>query len=103
MHAPTLYRAEGLDPLVAIADDGPLMATLGEVMLGWNIVPAGDAGQGGEAAVRIEQGAKGWTCSGVTFDEPVTYADPVATACSLIAALYKAHTLTDREGLFLHA
>ena len=59
MHASTLYRAEGLDPLVAISDDGPLMATLGEVMLGWNIVPAGEASQGGEAAIRIEQGARG--------------------------------------------
>ncbi len=103
MHTSALYRAEGLEPLVAIADDGRLMATLGEVMLGWNIAPAGDAGQGGEAAIRIEQGAGGWTCSGTTFDKPVTYADPVATACSLIAALYKAHTLTDLEGLFLHA
>ena len=103
MHGSTLYRAEGLDPLVAISDDGPLMATLGEVMLGWNIVPARDPQPGAEVAVRIEQGAKGWTCSGTTFDKPVTYADPVATACSLIAALYKAPTLTDREGLFLHA
>lgn len=103
MHASTLYRAEGLDPLVAISDDGPLLATLGEVMLGWNIVPAGEASQGGEAVIRIEQGAKGWTCSGATYDKPVTYADPVATACSLIAHLYKAHTLIDREGLLLHA
>ncbi|MHA1528700.1 MAG: PqqD family peptide modification chaperone [Alphaproteobacteria bacterium] len=103
MHASSLYRAEGLDPLVAIADDGRLMATLGEVMLGWNIVPAGDDLPAGEAAIRIEQGARGWTCSGETYDKPVTYADPVATACSLIAGLYKAHTLTDREGLFLHA
>jgi len=103
MHASTLYRAEGLDPLVAISDDGRLMATLGEVMLGWTIVPAKNAAHGAEAAIRIEQGARGWTCSGATFDKPVTYADPVATACSLIAHLYKAHTLTDREGLFLHA
>ncbi len=103
MQAPALYRAEGLDPLVAISDDGRLMATLGEVMLGWNIAPAGDTGEDAEVAVRIEQGAKGWTCSGETFDQPVTYADPVATACSLIAALYKAHTMIDREGLFLHA
>jgi hypothetical protein len=72
-------------------------------MLGWNIVPAGDDPPAGEAAIRIEQGARGWTCSGETYDKPVTYADPVATACSLIAGLYKAHTLTDREGLFLHA
>ncbi len=103
MHASTLYRAEGLEPLVAISDDGRLMATLGEVMLGWTIVPAENAEPGAAAAIRIERGAKGWTCSGVTFDRPVTYADPVATACSLIAHLYKAHTLTDREGLFLHA
>ncbi len=79
------------------------MATLGEVMLGWTIVPATNMEPGAIAAIRIEQGDKGWTCSGETFDKPVTYADPVATACSLIAALYKAHTLTDREGLFLHA
>lgn len=103
MHASTLYRAEGLEPLVAISDDGRLMATLGEVMLGWTIVPAENAEPGAAAAIRIERGAKGWTCSGVTFDRPVTYADPVATACSLIAHLYKAHTLIDREGLFLHA
>ncbi len=103
MHASNLYRAEGLDPLVAISDDGRLMATLGEVMLGWTIVPAKNAEHGAEAVIRIEQGAKGWTCSGATFDKPVTYRDPVATACSLIAALYKAHTLIDREGLFLHA
>jgi len=103
MHASNLYRAEGLDPLVAISDDGRLMATLGEVMLGWTIVPAKNAEHGAEGVIRIEQGAKGWTCSGATFDKPVTYRDPVATACSLIAALYKAHTLIDREGLFLHA
>ena len=103
MHRSTLYHAEGLEPLVAITDDGRLMTTLGKVMLGWNIAPAGEAEQGREAAIRIEQGAKGWTCSGATFDKPVTYADPVATACSLIAALYKAHTLVDHEGLFLHA
>jgi hypothetical protein len=103
MHASTLYRAEGLDPLVAIADDGRLLATLGEVMLGWNIAPVGDAERGGEAAIWIEQGAKGWTCSGETYDTPVTYRDPVATACSLIAAVYKVHTLTDLEGLYLHA
>jgi hypothetical protein len=103
MHASTLYRAEGLEPLVAISDDGRLMATLGEVMLGWTIVPAENAEHGAEVAIRIEQGAKGWTCSGETYDKPVTYADPVATACSLIAHLYKAHTLIDREGLFLHA
>ncbi len=103
MHASTLYRAEGLDPLVAIADDGLLMATLGEVMLGWTILPARNVEPSAEAAIRIEQGARGWTCSGATYDKPVTYADPVATACSLIAHLYKAHTLLDREGLFLHA
>ena len=107
MQAPALYRAEGLDPLVAISDDGRLMATLGEVMLGWNIVPVRDAsqgaGQGAGLAIRVEQGATGWTCSGETYDKPVTYRDPVATACSLIAGLYKAHTLMDREGLFLHA
>ena len=107
MREPTLYRAEGLDPLVAITDDGRLMATLDEVMLGWNIVPvampAANAGQDPGPVIWIEQGASGWTCSGVNFDDPVTYLDPVATACSLIAALYKAHTFADLEGLFLHA
>jgi hypothetical protein len=103
MNAPTLYRAEGLEPLVAISDDGRLLATLGEVMLGWDIMPVEDAECSGEAAIRVEQGAKGWTCSGETYAKPVTYPDPVATACSLIAALYKAHTFADLEGLFLHA
>jgi hypothetical protein len=107
MPEPTLYRAEGLDPLVAISDDGRLMATLDEVMLGWNIVPVTlpgqNAGQGAGPVIWIEQGAGGWTCSGENFVDPVTYPDPVATACSLIAALYKAHTLAGHEGLFLHA
>lgn len=102
-----LYRAEGLDPLVAIHDDGQLMTTLGEVMLGWKFQLVGEAGQGislgAEPAIRIELGSEGWTCSGETYDRPVTHRDPVATACSLIAGLYKAHTLADREGLFLHA
>jgi hypothetical protein len=104
MNQPTLYRAEGLDPLVAIVDDGALMATLGEVMLGWKFLPAGHAaGDGAKPAITVEQGAEGWTCSGETFDKPITHRDPVATACGLIAGLYKAHTLADREGLFLHA
>jgi hypothetical protein len=103
MQAPILYRAEGLDPLVAISDDGPLLATLGEVMLGWDIVPAGVAGEGAEPSIEIMRTAEGWACSGENYDEPITYLDPVATACSLIAALYKAHTLADQEGLFLHA
>ena len=46
MQAPALYRAEGLDPLVAISDDGRLLATLGEVVLDWTIVPVRDASQG---------------------------------------------------------
>lgn len=107
----TLYRAEGLEPIVSISDGGPLLETLGDVMLGWNIVPATfpqvDPGSDNqtvpEAVIRIEQGADGWTCTGETFDEPITYADPVATACALIAAIYKAHTLADLEGLFFHA
>jgi hypothetical protein len=107
MKPPVLYRAEGLDPLVAILDDGQLMATLGEVMLGWKFRPVDEQGMAGsrntEPAIRIEQGTEGWTCSGATFDKPMTHRDPVATACSLIAGLYKAHTLADREGLFLHA
>ena len=107
MKPPALYRAEGLDPLVAICDDGQLMATLGKVMLGWRFVPVGDAGQGtcpaNEPAICIEQDANGWTCSGETFDKPLTHRDPVATTCSLIAGLYKAHTLADRERLFMHA
>jgi hypothetical protein len=103
MNAPALYRAEGLDPLVAISDDGRLLATLDEVMLGWDIAPVEDAQLSGEAAIRVERGAKGWTCSGETYDKPMTFTDPVATACSLIAALYKAHTFADLEGLFLHA
>jgi hypothetical protein len=72
-------------------------------MLGCDIAPVEDAELSGEAAIRIEQGAKGWTCSGETYDKPVTYPDPVATACNMIAALYKAHTLANHEGLFLHA
>jgi hypothetical protein len=98
-----LYRAEGLAPLAAISDDGPLMETLRQVMLGWRIVPAGDNVHAANAAVEVRRVAGGWTCTGVTFDKPVTYADPVATACSLIATLYKAHTLVDRESLILHA
>ena len=98
MNPPALYRAEGLDPLVAISDDGRLMATLGEVMVGWNIVPAGDASPGAEISLRVEQGDKGWTFSGVTFDKPETHRDPVGTACCLLAALFKVHTLSDHKG-----
>jgi len=39
----------------------------------------------------------------VTFDRPVTFSDPVATACGLIAALYKAHTLEERGSVILHS
>jgi hypothetical protein len=99
------YRAEGLDPIVAIADDGRLLATIGEVALGWRLAPVGAEGeQGGLApAIRVELGDEGWTCSGASYSEPATFTDPVTTACSLIAGLYKAHTFQDRTGLFLHA
>ena len=40
MQKPIHYRAEGLDPIVSITDDGRLMATLDEVMLGWTFAPA---------------------------------------------------------------
>jgi hypothetical protein len=115
MQKPILYRAEGLDPIVSITDDGRLMATLEEVMLGWNFVPAvlqaampaedmgEDTRHNAEPVIWIGQGEKGWTCSGENFKEPVTYKDPVATACSLIAAIYKAHTFADLEGLYMHA
>jgi hypothetical protein len=111
MTSSVLYYAEGLTPVVAIRDDGQLMSTLSEVMLGWRFRSVGDvrkgiegrAGQDAEPAIWIEQVAESWTCSGETYDKPVTHHDPVATACSLIAGLFKAHTLADREGLFLHA
>ncbi len=99
------YRAQGLDPIVAIADDGRLLSTLAEVALGWDMVavPDAEAARPPGPAIRVQLGAGGWTCSGASYAEPVTFADPVTTACSLIAALYKAHTLEDRAGLFLHA
>lgn len=103
MTTSSLYRAEGLDPLVSIADDDPLLATLDEVMLGWRVVPVPGAGQGLEPAIQIERGDAGWNCSGETYNTPAFYRDPVATACSLIAALYKAHTLRGSDGLILHA
>jgi hypothetical protein len=111
MKSSVLYYAEGLIPVVAIRDGGELMTTLSEVMLGWSFRSVedagkemeGQAGREAEPAIWIEQVAEGWTCSGETYDKPVTHRDPVATACSLIAGLYKAHTLADREGLFLHA
>lgn len=107
MKASNVYCAAGLDPLVAIIDDGRLLATLRDVMLGWRFVPVEDSGRKGAQdkapVIVIEQCAEGWTCSGETYQTPTTYNDPVATACSLIAGLYKAHTLADREGLFLHA
>jgi len=98
-----LYRAEGLAPLAAIADEGALMRVLGQVMLGWKLVPAGEVAPGFNTPVRITQCAEGWRCEGVTFDKPVIYADPVATACALLAALYKAHTCEDDTSLVLHA
>ena len=42
----TLYRAEGLDPLVAGFDEGRLVATLDEVMLEWSFVSAGQGATG---------------------------------------------------------
>jgi hypothetical protein len=103
MQAAQLYRAEGLDPLVAISDEGELLAVLDEIMVGWRIAPIPMMGQGSGAAITIEQGATGWTCAGEVYDEPLTYRDPVSTACSLIANLYKAQTLIDREGLVFHS
>jgi hypothetical protein len=111
MNLPVLYRAEGLEPIVAVFDDGELMATLGEVMLGWKFRSVGDVDHGTdletnrvfEPAIHVEQCAEGWICSGASYVKPVIYRDPVAAACSIIAGLYMAHTLADREGLFLHA
>lgn len=100
MIQPQTFTAPGLDPRVAILDDGALMTTLDEVMLGWRLEPSG----GGAAAdIRIERGDLGWTCSGETYEKPLRFRDPVSTACSLIASLYKAHTLAGRGGLCLHA
>lgn len=103
MPAPALYRAEGLAPLVAIADDGALLKVLEQVMLGWRMVRANAEHAASEVAVRIERTPDGWSCTGVTFDKPVTYGDPVATACALLAALYKAQTFADDKSLILHA
>ena len=80
-------------------DDGVLLATLEQVMLGWRLEPAVE----GAPALRIERGPNGWTCSGETYRKPLLFRDPVATACSLIASLYKAHTLANQDGLCLHA
>lgn len=97
---PELFVAPGLEPRVAIRDDGALLATLDEVMLGWRLAPAGP---GEPPAIRIEQGAKGWTCSGETYEKALRFRDPVTTACSLIAGLFKAHTLANLDRLCLHA
>lgn len=98
-----LYRAEGLAPLVAIADGGELLRVLAQVMLGWKMVRVGAAAADPAAPVRIEHGPHGWHCTGVTFEKPVTFGDPVATACALLAALYKAQTFEDDRSLILHA
>lgn len=105
MPTPRIYRAEGLAPSVAISDDGVLLATLKQVMVGWRLVSTEmrDAVGAATANIRVDQGPEGWTCSGVTFKKPMIFPDPVATACGLIAALYKAHTLQDRETVVLHA
>lgn len=99
-HVPGLFMAPGLDRCVAIRDDGALLAMLDEVMLGWKLSPAGPCDP---PAITIEQGPEGWTCSGETYEKAVTFRDPVTTACSLIASIYKAHTLANLDGLFLHA
>ena len=101
--APGLYVAPGLDPCVEIRDDGALLATLNEVMLGWQMSPAARGALDTLPAIRVEQGAEGWTCSGETYEKAVRFRDPVATACSVIASLYKAHTLANSDGLCLHA
>ncbi len=100
MTQPQTFTAPGLDPRVAIMDDGALFDTLDEVMLGWRLEPADH-----EIApdIRIEREGQGWTCSGETYEKPLRFRDPVSTACSLIASLYKAHTLAGRDGLCLHA
>ena len=100
MTQPQTFTAPGLDPCVAIMDDGALFNTLDEVMLGWRLEPAGD---GTKPDIHIERGNLGWTCSGETYEKPLRFRDPVSTACSLIASLYKAHTLAGRDGLCLHA
>ena len=98
---PIFCRAQGLDPLAVITDDGRLMATLDQVMLGWQMVRDPDPAT--KPVIRIEHGPKGWTCSGEGFKKPVTYLDPVSTACSLIAELFKQHTLANHDRLVLHA
>jgi hypothetical protein len=98
-----LFRAEGLSPLAVIADGGALLKVLEQVMLGWKMVRVGTGSSDSDVPVRIEQCPDGWRCSGVTFDKPTIFGDPVATACALLSALYKAQTFEDDTSLILHA
>lgn len=101
VRGPSIYQAGQLAPRVAIEDDGRLLATLGKVMVGWAMTPAPEGGPASSIRVRRERDA--WTLSGAGYSEPVRYHDPVATACSLIAALYKVHSNTRPDGFCLHA
>lgn len=97
------YRAGALKPVISISGDGGIEAALGRILAGWGLAPvAPDAVQDAPRLV-VEQVADGWLCSGEAFGETVTYRDPVATGCGIVAALFKAQTFADRQGLCLHA
>lgn len=100
-----VYRADGLRPRIAISGDGQLEAALATIMVGWGLVAAEGEPDRPVAApdLYVEQTVDGWTCGGIAFDTPLAYHDPVAASCSLIANIFKAHTMMDESSLCLHA
>lgn len=100
-----VYRADGLWPRIAISGDGQLESTLATIMVGWGLVAAEGEPDRPIAAsdLYVEQSVDGWTCSGIALDTPLSYHDPVAASCSLIANVFKAHTIMDDSLLCLHA
>lgn len=102
MRAAQLFQAPGLDPLVAIRDDGTLLSTLDAILTGWRMTPVPWDGAS-EPMLRVTREGDSWVCAGETYDTPLRFTDPVSTACSVMASLFKAHTLVNQDALCLHA
>lgn len=96
-------RAEGLEPVLAFSDSGPVLDMLDRLMLGWQMVPAIDQGIRHKPALTIERDTAGWVCLVASDGRRVRYSDPVSAACGIIALLYTQQTLADREAFVLHA
>ncbi|HSF93484.1 MAG TPA: PqqD family protein [Thermohalobaculum sp.] len=102
MTQPIHLRAEGLTPVLAVSDGDELLDMLDRVMLGRRMVPVSGPSPD-DLIIRIERDSRGWASSVEEGQPAIQYRDAVAAACGIVAALYKQHTLIDRQSLILHA